>query len=399
MTNAVPQRQHITIIILAAGSSTRMGMPKQLLPYQGRSLLRHVTEIALASSADSTVIVLGANAESMEREVAGLPVRVLHNRDLSAGLSASLRTAIAALPDHVDAALIMLCDQYLVSQELLNAMILEFRSSRKPIVACAYAGTVGVPALYDRSLFPQMLQLTGDRGAQQLIKEHLADVRSVPFPEGIADADTTADLLDAGMIQAILFDFGKVICTFSIQTFVDRLSSLTATPPSRLTDLLDHATDIVSKYETGLVSSDEFFAWFTDAGQVRLSKTAFRDAYCNIFTPIPSTFDLIRRLKPHYRLGLLSNTSEWHFEYGIKPVEVFPLFDTVTLSYEVKAMKPAEAIYRDALAKLNVRPECCVYIDDLQENVDAGRRLGLHAIRYTSHDQLLASLNRIGVTV
>ena len=79
-----------------------------------------------------------------------------------------------------------------------------------------------------------------------------------------------------------------------------------------------------------------------------------------------------------YRLGLLSNTNEWHFDHSIRTVDVFPLFDAVTLSYEVGAMKPAPVIYEDMLKKLGVPAGDCVYFDDIQENVDAGIRAGMH---------------------
>jgi putative hydrolase of the HAD superfamily len=107
--------------------------------------------------------------------------------------------------------------------------------------------------------------------------------------------------------------------------------------------------------------------------------------------------ELIGKLKPRYKLGLLSNTSEWHFQHAIKTVDVFPLFDAVTLSFEVKAMKPADKIYQDILTKLALPPEECIYIDDIPENIEAATRQGMHAIRYTSHDQLIIDLHRAGV--
>ena len=94
-------------------------------------------------------------------------------------------------------------------------------------------------------------------------------------------------------------------------------------------------------------------------------------AFNGMFSPIEPTLALIRRLKGRYRLGLLSNTNEWHFRGHIATVPVFPLFDTVTLSYEVREMKPGERIYRDALGKLGLPPESCVFIDDIEENVAA----------------------------
>lgn len=128
-----------------------------------------------------------------------------------------------------------------------------------------------------------------------------------------------------------------------------------------------------------------------------MSKSELINAYINIFTPIPTTFDLIRKLKKRYKIGLLSNTGEISFEHVIKPVEVFELFDTITLSFEVKAMKPAKEIYFDALEKLNLEPEECVYMDDIEEFAEAATKLGIHGIHYTSHERLVGELKRLNV--
>jgi putative hydrolase of the HAD superfamily len=125
----------------------------------------------------------------------------------------------------------------------------------------------------------------------------------------------------------------------------------------------------------------------------------FVRAWTDIFTPKQATFELVKRLKGRYRLGLLSNTNEWHFEFGIKPVGIFPLFDAVTLSFEVHAMKPDRKMYDDMLAKLALPAGACVYIDDIAEYVAAGRAIGLHGIHYTTHERLLEDLAKAGVEV
>ncbi len=128
-----------------------------------------------------------------------------------------------------------------------------------------------------------------------------------------------------------------------------------------------------------------------------MSEEDFVSAFVGIFTPIESTIRLIRELSPSYRLGLLSNTNEWHFERHIRSVDVFPLFDAVTLSYQVKTMKPEEGIYRDLLEKIGLSPEECVFIDDLEKNVAGARRLSIHGIHYTGSARLVSSLAELGV--
>jgi glucose-1-phosphatase len=200
-------------------------------------------------------------------------------------------------------------------------------------------------------------------------------------------------------IKAFIFDFGNVICSFDPQLFFTRFVPFSSFSPDEFGRALKGSHQLMLQYETGLLTSDEFYTRVCSACSLSMPQKDFIRAYTQIFTPIPSTHALIRELKPHYKLALLSNTNEWHFEHGIKTVEVFPLFDAVTLSYEVKAMKPAREIYLDALKKLAVRPAECVYIDDLEENVMAARELGMQAFLFRSGDQLRASLKRLGVAI
>jgi epoxide hydrolase-like predicted phosphatase len=199
------------------------------------------------------------------------------------------------------------------------------------------------------------------------------------------------------MIRAVIFDFGNVICRFDVRLFVERISRLTSTPLSTLQGILHQSFDLGREYETGLITSDEFYRKVSDRYGLSVSKERFVREFTDIFTPIPSTLTLVRKLKPFYKLGLLSNTNEWHFEHAIKKVEVFPLFDAVTVSFQVRAMKPAEKMYRDILAKLQVTPEECIYIDDVRENVEVARHLGMFSIHYTAPEELHAQLHSVGV--
>jgi len=201
------------------------------------------------------------------------------------------------------------------------------------------------------------------------------------------------------MIRAVIFDFGNVVCRFEPRLFVQQLLRLSKIPIGNVEEMLRRSVDIGRAYETGLITSDQFFEGICGRYGLVVDKREFVDAFVHIFTPILPTFDLIRQLKPHYMLGLLSNTNEWHFEYGIKTVEVFPLFDAVTVSFQVGVMKPDARIYNDMLEKLRLGPEECVYIDDLRENVEAGGLIGMKTIQYTSHEQCVEELRRWDVAV
>jgi len=183
----------IAAILLAAGGSTRLGAPKQLLNYRGRSLLRHAAETVLASSVPALHVVVGFEAERMKAELGGLDLHFADNPNWNEGIASSIRAGISSLPHSVDAALILLCDQPLITVYVLNEMVNAYTATGKPVVACEYGGTVGVPVLFARSFFPELLRLQGDRGAKQLITQNLDQVTAIPFPGGSVDIDTPAD--------------------------------------------------------------------------------------------------------------------------------------------------------------------------------------------------------------
>jgi putative hydrolase of the HAD superfamily len=201
------------------------------------------------------------------------------------------------------------------------------------------------------------------------------------------------------MIKAVIFDFGNVLCTFDLRRFLDRALQYTDHTMHELMAKMPALSRASVRYETGLMSSDEYFREISRIGDLRMPREEFIGAYSDIFTPVPDVFALIKSLKGSHRLGLLSNTNEWHFLNSIRPLEIFPLFDAVTLSYEVGAMKPAPAIYGDMLQKLSLPSAECAYIDDLPENVDAASRLGMHSLLFTSPEALRADLRQVGIQV
>jgi len=194
------------------------------------------------------------------------------------------------------------------------------------------------------------------------------------------------------MIKAIVFDFGNVICYFYNSLFLKNISVYTNKTVAELDDLIYRRSNLPIQYETGLITSDQFFEKITTLCNLSINKVDFRKAFTTIYTPIPSTFKLIKKLKMRYKLGLLSNVSEWQFDYGIKRISIFKLFDAVSTSFQVGAMKPNRKIFYDILDKLKLTPEKCVYIDDTEEFVKVAQQIGFHVIKYQSHELLLKSL-------
>lgn len=199
------------------------------------------------------------------------------------------------------------------------------------------------------------------------------------------------------MIRAVLFDYGNVIARFDHMMFFERIARRSSLPREEVKDVVLRQREVLFEYERGRISSGEFYRRVAKACALSMSLEEFKAAFVDIFTIVPETLTLIRRLKPRYRLGLLSNTNAWHYASHIRTLEEFPLFDVVTLSFRVGVMKPDERFYRHALTQLAMPAEACVYVDDIEEYVVAAARLGFASIQYTSHAELLASLDRLGV--
>lgn len=183
-------------VILAAGASTRMGTPKQLLPLDGLPLLLRAVDAALASPAWPVVVVLGANAEQIRPVLARRPVLIAENSAWAEGMAASIRAGVTTLRQFslaLDAALIALCDQPAFSTEVIAQLVAAYRASGRRIVAARYAGRNGAPALFSREHFPTLTALTGEEGARALLNGDAASVAAIDLPSLAQDLDTPAD--------------------------------------------------------------------------------------------------------------------------------------------------------------------------------------------------------------
>ena len=198
------------------------------------------------------------------------------------------------------------------------------------------------------------------------------------------------------MIRGVVFDFGNVICCFDYGRFLDRLRSWSGLPVDAVREKV-FGSGLHRRFERGDIDTAGFHRLVASALGADIPPEAFAEAFMDIFTPVEGTQSILRALKGRYRLGLLSNTNELHFRQCIRPVPVFPLFDAVTLSFEVGALKPEEAIYRDALRKLSLPPEECAYVDDIPEYVEGARAIGMRGIRFQSPEQLRDDLAELGV--
>jgi molybdenum cofactor cytidylyltransferase len=185
----------IGVILLAGGASKRLGRPKQLLTVGNETLLQRGIRTAHASNASPVIAVLGANADEMKDKMLADTIVVV-NENWSEGMASSIRCGINALlqtDPSVEGAVLMMCDQPYVDSRVLNNLIAAYQICGKPIIASSYNNTFGPPALFQKTLFPELLQLHGDTGARSVIKQHADEVEVISFPKGEIDIDTEAD--------------------------------------------------------------------------------------------------------------------------------------------------------------------------------------------------------------
>jgi molybdenum cofactor cytidylyltransferase len=183
------------LIILAAGASNRLGQPKQNLLFENKTLLQRAIDTGLASNCKPVIVVLGANAGLVHLPAHHENLKIMINPNWGEGMASSIRVGLSHIEENstVSSVIIMLCDQPFVSPELIESLQQRRIESGKPLVACFYQDTAGVPALFDRSLFGDLLSLSGSEGAKKIIKNYADNLSVIPFEKGEKDIDTLDD--------------------------------------------------------------------------------------------------------------------------------------------------------------------------------------------------------------
>jgi molybdenum cofactor cytidylyltransferase len=187
---------NIGIIVLAAGSSSRMGRSKQLLEIDGEPLLVRCVNVALAVNPINIVVILGANEKPHREIIEKLPVRIISNYYWKTGMGSSIKAGlnylIQAAPD-LEGVILMVCDQPALTTEHLHKLIEKFNEKKKSIIASSYSNSKGVPVLFGRSFFSNLLLLGDDQGAKKIVQQFPDQVDTVEFPKGSFDLDTEED--------------------------------------------------------------------------------------------------------------------------------------------------------------------------------------------------------------
>lgn len=191
------------LVILAAGGSSRLGSPKQLLNFNHQSLLKNIVSIAGRLSEVIGVVVIGAQHQKMLGELNNSNLSIVINTDWALGMASSIKIGllnIIAINPLLEACIFVVCDQPYINLPLLQSLINTYEESQKGIVACVYGQTTGTPVLLNKKYFDKLMLLQKEEGAKKLIKEYSNDLTEIPFLNGEIDIDTNEDykkLLDA----------------------------------------------------------------------------------------------------------------------------------------------------------------------------------------------------------
>ena len=194
--------EKIAAIILAAGPASRLGRPKQLVEVNGQSLIERSFDTAHGAGSEPVLVVTGANDEQVVARIRNCGAHIVRNVEWKRGLGSSIRAGVEQLlkiEPATSAVLLMVCDQPLVRAQHLRYLINVRRETGRPIVCSRYAETVGVPAIFGREFFGELMQL-GEHGAKQLLLSHRDQAAQISLPQAELDIDEQADLekLDSG---------------------------------------------------------------------------------------------------------------------------------------------------------------------------------------------------------
>ncbi len=192
-----PIKNNIAILLLAAGSSSRLGHPKQLIKFKDTTLLEKMINVAVNSNCQPIAVVLGAYFNEIKNNIKNKNVHILENKNWELGMGSTIACGMSYLIKNyadIDAVILLVCDQPYLDEKLLNEIIIKLQESEKKIIASKYGKTIGVPALFSKNIFPELLNLSSQQGAKNIIQKHIQDVVTVNFYRGEFDIDNIMDL-------------------------------------------------------------------------------------------------------------------------------------------------------------------------------------------------------------
>lgn len=184
------KEDNLAILLLAAGSASRMGRPKQLLPWKDKTLMEHAIDIALDIT-QNVFVVLGANHDAIKKRIDQRRIKIIENKAWEEGMGTSISKGTMHIQENeeIKAILVMLVDQPLLKKEHFMSLIDNLKKTAATIICTNYEGRSGVPAIFDASHFSQLGQLNQDFGAKHVIKENKQTLSIQPLGNTV-DIDT-----------------------------------------------------------------------------------------------------------------------------------------------------------------------------------------------------------------
>jgi len=277
-----------------------------------------------------------------------------------------------------------------------------FATEESYMEAAGYPGLVGHRALHG-FFIDRLLELNQsyDSTDPKLLEESLEFVKGW-YLNHIIQVDqeyvpTLKAFRSKAEIKGVLFDFGSVIGCMDERPFLEAISALSGKTPEDLAPLIGSSSQLGKAYESGAMDSNQFLAAVSDHCGQSIAEAQFRPSYSQVFTPNSAILELIRTLKSTCKVGLIAETGPWRFEAMVQHLEIIPLFDAVSLSWELGTARTA--LWQDALRKLGIMAEECVYVDSRGALTLAATGNLMHGIAYSNPEMLLIALRRIGIRI
>jgi molybdenum cofactor cytidylyltransferase len=187
--------ERVAGVLLAAGTSSRMGTNKLFVELAGATVLRRAVRTAAAAGLDPILVVLGHESNRAQAELAGLSCSSIFNPEYARGMNTSLRAGISALPESAPAAVVLLADMPFVTAEMIRQLVEQWRPGNVPLVVSVYQDVIAPPILYARRLFPELRALDGDGCGKAVVKRHRGEAVEVSWPaSALTDLDVPADI-------------------------------------------------------------------------------------------------------------------------------------------------------------------------------------------------------------
>jgi HAD superfamily hydrolase (TIGR01509 family) len=217
------------------------------------------------------------------------------------------------------------------------------------------------------------------------------------------EADWSAPLGKSGpprglpMIDTIISDMGQVVLHFNNRLFFRKMTQYTSRSEEEIRAVTHARIELVDLFDKGMITPEEFYRKAKTGLEAEVSYEDFFAAYCDVFAVNPPVLEVLKKLKPKYKLILLSNTDVVRFSYIKRKFPELMIFDGYVLSFDYGLMKPDPHVYFAALELAGSKPERAVFIDDIRENVDGAERVGIKGLLFTPETDLEKALSSLGI--